>query len=271
MNTQMDNLQSETMTTRRIRRTPLSPLGKLTVAALVIIALIFGSIALTTGQPFTLVMFVVHLVIAAIVATGFRWLPALAALLCALLLSMGVRFIGDQLAHPVSAFTFGRNALTDALWIVGLLAGIGATIQNYRRPFAERTMPRGTFTALLALATLILGGTLTTAIQPRAAATGISPEAIAALPPFRMKEYSFEHKEIAAKVGETVVLQLVNSDSTTHYLDLDELNVHAQVAAGKTNVALFKPTAAGTYTYYCHPHGNKADGTGMVGRLIVTP
>jgi plastocyanin len=81
----------------------------------------------------------------------------------------------------------------------------------------------------------------------------------------------FDRTEITAKVGEIVVLRLDNTDTKTHYLDIDELNVHAFIPAGKSNVALFKPTQPGTYTFYCHPHANKAARTGMVGTLIVEP
>ena len=57
----------------------------------------------------------------------------------------------------------------------------------------------------------------------------------------------------------------------THYLDIDEINVHTPMPSGKSGVAIFKPTRAGTFTFYCHPHADKAAGTGMVGRLIVEP
>ena len=39
----------------------------------------------------------------------------------------------------------------------------------------------------------------------------------------------------------------------------------------KSNVALFKPTQSGTYTFYCHPHADKAARAGMVGTLVVEP
>jgi heme/copper-type cytochrome/quinol oxidase subunit 2 len=55
----------------------------------------------------------------------------------------------------------------------------------------------------------------------------------------------FDQQNITAKVGETVVLRLDNADTTTHYLDIDEFNVHALIPPGKSNVALFKPTQPG--------------------------
>jgi plastocyanin len=68
-----------------------------------------------------------------------------------------------------------------------------------------------------------------------------------------------------------VVLRLDNADTTTHYLDIDEFNVHALIPSGKSNVALFKPTQPGTYTFYCHPHADKDARAGMVGTLVVEP
>jgi hypothetical protein len=38
-----------------------------------------------------------------------------------------------------------------------------------------------------------------------------------------------------------------------------------------TGVAIFKPTQAGTYTFYCQPHYDKATGQGMHGTLVVDP
>ena len=69
----------------------------------------------------------------------------------------------------------------------------------------------------------------------------------------------------------TATWGLDNADPSTHYLDIDEFNVHALIPAGKSNVALFKPTQPGTYTFYCHPHADKAARAGMVGTLVVEP
>jgi plastocyanin len=99
----------------------------------------------------------------------------------------------------------------------------------------------------------------------------VSPEALAALPALTARDYQFDQPELEAKVGETVALRLDNADTSTHYLDIDEFNVHAIMPPGKSNVALFKPTQPGTYTFYCQPHADKASRSGMVGTLIVEP
>jgi plastocyanin len=251
-------------------------LRAITVAALVINAMSFVP-DLVSGGPYDLSLghMIPTLVVAGIVASRLRWAPALGALLGGLLLLDAYVFLTDMLVQPTSAADFAFAAIFFATAIVGLVAGAGATIQNYRtprsRPFLDPPAPRSAYPALLALVALLLGGILTTAIQPRGTLPGVSPEALAQLPALTAKDGLFEQPEIKAKVGETVALRLDNADTSTHHLDIDELNVHALMPPGKSNLALFTPTQPGTYTFYCRPHADKAARTGMVGTLIVEP
>jgi plastocyanin len=177
------------------------------------------------------------------------------------------------LTQPDSAGTFAFAALFFAISLVMLVAYVGALVQNYRaprsRPFVSPPAPAWGYPALLALAAVVSRAILSTAIQPRGTLPGVSPETLAALPGLTAKDYSFATPILTVKAGETVALRLDNADSSTHYLDIDELNVHAIMPAGKSNVALFAPTEPGRYTFYCHPHADKATGEGMVGTLIV--
>jgi plastocyanin len=251
-------------------------LRSITVAALVANALLFLFDILASGpDEINLTHVIISLVVAGVAAVRLRWLPVLGALLCALQMVEGAIFLGSMLTEPDSTATFAFAALFFAITIVGLVAGAGATVQNYRaprsRPFVDQPAPAWTYPALLALAALVLGGILSTAIQPRGVSASFSPEALAALPALTAKGDMFDQTTITAKVGETVLLRLDNADTTTHYLDIDELNVHALIPSGKSSVALFKPTQPGTYTFYCHPHANKDARTGMVGTLVVAP
>ena len=251
-------------------------LRTIAVAALVINALLFLFDVFSSGpDEINLTHVIISLVVAGIVALRFRWPPALGALLCAAQLVEGAMFLGSMLTEPDTAATFAFAAVFFAITVVGLVAGVGATVQNYRtprsRPFVDQPAPPWTYPAVLALAALVLGGILTTAIQPRGISPSFSSEALAALPALTAKDDMFDQQNITAKVGETVVLRLDNADATTHYLDIDEFNVHAIIPAGKSNVALFKPTQPGTYTFYCHPHADKAARAGMVGTLVVAP
>ena len=251
-------------------------LRQITVAALVINALFFVPDLFSDGpNGLNLGHMIPALVIAGIVATRLRWAPALGALFSGLMLVDGGIFLTDLLIQPDTAATFALGASFFASALVGLIVGIAATVQNYRaprsRPFVDPAAPAWSYPALLALVTLIVGGILTTVIQPHGLSTSFSPEVLAALPALTAKDDMFDQSTITAKVGETMALRLDNADTSTHYLDIDELNVHTIIPAGKSNVALFKPTQPGTYTFYCHPHADKAAGSGMVGRLVVEP
>jgi plastocyanin len=251
-------------------------LRTIVVAALLINGLTFLFDLLTLGpNGINVSHAILGLVFAGISALRFRWAPAIGALLCALYLVEAYVFVTGELTEPNNAGSFASAAIFVATAVVGLVAGIGAVVQNYRaprsRPFVNPPAPTWTYPSLLAVTALVLGSILTTAIQPRGLLPGFSPEALAALPALKAKDYLFDQSQISAKVGETVVLRLENADTSTHYLDIDELGVHATIPAGKSNIALFKPTQPGTYTFYCHPHADKAAGTGMVGTLVVAP
>ncbi len=122
---------------------------------------------------------------------------------------------------------------------------------------------------MTALLVVIGSALLVAAIPTTGTAAGIDPATLNGLPIVSTKNFEFEQKEIRAKVDETVALKLTNSDAEGHFLDIDELNVHPPLPAGKESLALFKPTQPGTYTFYCMPHYDKASGEGMKGTLIV--
>jgi plastocyanin len=246
------------------------------VAALVINALTFLFDMFTVGpDEINVTHLIIELVVAGIVALRFRWAPAIGALLGAALLIEGYVFISRELTEPSNAANFAFAAVFFATSAVALVAGIAATVRNYRaprsRPFVDPSAPRWTYAALLALTALTLGGILTTAIQPHGALSGVSPEALAALPALKARDFQFEQPKITAKVGESVALRLENADTSTHYFEIDELNVHALMPPGESSLTLFTPTQPGTYTFYCHPHADKAARAGMIGTLVVEP
>jgi len=254
-------------------------LRAITVAALVINAISFVPYLVSSNPSIPYDLSLIHLIptliIAGIVASRLRWAPALGALLSGLLLLEAYMFLTGMLVQPASAADFAFAAIFFATAIVGLVAGVGATMQNYRaprsRPFRDPPAPSWVYPALLAFVALLLGGMLTTAIQPRGSLPGVSPEALAQLPTLTAKDGLFEQPEIKAKAGQTVALRLENTDTLTHHFDIDEFNVHVLISPGKSNLALFTPTQPGTYTFYCQPHADKAARTGMVGTLIVEP
>jgi plastocyanin len=257
--------------TPRGRQAPAA-LGKLTAAALGGVALVLAALQIFVfgfAPPIAGVA-VAALVVAGLVAAGWRWTPALGGLLCLALLGLLGPMMLPMLAEPsIQGVMFGVSAVTLSLLAVGALAGIGATVQNYRAQ-GERRAPRWLAGALTLLAGVLAGAMLAAAAPQPGIHAGISPQALAALPALDSQNWEFSQKELRVKAGQQVALRLTNADPEAHYLDIDELDVHAPIAPGKTSVAVFTaPDAPGTYLFYCHPHADKATGEGMVGTLVV--
>ena len=259
--------------TRTRTRTPLAALGKLTAAALVGmgIMLVVLQAAIIGGLDPPLAVFAAVAVIAAgIVAIGWRWAPILGTIICGLVTGMNFEPLMFGLTHPNDFRVFTFDVVTLAVAVAGILAGIGATVQNYRRAAAERRAPRWLPAALIGVTGLVAGAILVASIPQQASAASITPEVMATLPALGTKDFAFTQSELHAKAGEIVGYRLENSDGEAHYFEIDELNVHAPIPAGKTGVAMFKALKPGTYTFYCGPHVDKARTEGMVGKLIVT-
>jgi uncharacterized cupredoxin-like copper-binding protein len=253
------------------RRKPLSALSKwlvFTLAAIVLM-LIWLQVAVVRGfsPPLVLILGLPTLVVAVpIVATRWRWVPLLGALYWILLFVMNWKVTPYDITHPEAYNTFAFTVIAQALTMVGIVAGVGATVQNYRGPAGPDAE-----TLIWALAGLCLGALLVGAI-PRTSATssnaGVSPQALAALPALGMKHLKFDQQELRVKAGEVVALRLENRDDREHSFDIDELNVHVPIGIGQAGLALFTPDKPGTYTFYCSVPGHRAT---MVGTLIVEP
>jgi len=135
------------------------------------------------------------------------------------------------------------------------------------RQVAEGRTPHWLTSFLIGMAMFALGAILVAAIPPPDATTGVSAEALAQFPALVSGRDRFDQAELRAKVGETVALRLENGDTGAHSFDIDELNVHVAMPAGKPALALFKRTAPGSYTFYCSVPGHRE--AGMQGTLIV--
>ncbi|MEO7908488.1 MAG: cupredoxin domain-containing protein [Roseiflexaceae bacterium] len=254
------------VTSTRARR-PLAALGKLTVVALIGLGLCLAYLQVAIiGMiiPPLAVFVALSLVIAGVVAIGWRWAPALGALWCGFIVAGNAQDLSYNLAHPASTHEFGFALILLAVALVGIVAGIAAMVQNYRS--AERRAPRLMPFALTALVALCLGAILVAAIPQAGASAGVSDAALAGLPALTAANSAFTQPEIHAKVGEMVALRLENNDSEAHSFDIDELNVHAAMPGGQRALALFKPTQAGTYSFYC---GIPAHREFMTGKLII--
>jgi plastocyanin len=249
---------------------PLAALGKLTIAMLIGVAIGYIYIdAVLLGQFYfvELAIAALALICAGIIAVGWRWAPLLGALLCLwqLITSIGI-FVYD-LTHPEDFHFFAFNVILLPVLIIGILSGIGATVQNYRG--AERRTPRWLGPGLVALATFCLGTIVTATIPREGSNIGINEETLSALPQLSSPGLHFDQPELRAKVGEVVALRLENPDDEAHSLDIDEFNVHVPMPMDQSTVAMFKPTRAGTFTFHCAVPGHAE--AGMIGKLIVGP
>jgi uncharacterized cupredoxin-like copper-binding protein len=260
------------MPSRTRARKPLAALGKLAASALVGLSIVFGYAQTVFGgfDPMLTGVAVAMLIVAGVIATGWRWAPALGAVLAlaigGMLLVPAAGEIAFSLSHPTDGL-FILMVLLLPLLALAIGAGISATVQNYRS--AERRTPRGLPTALTALAGLVAGAVLVGLIAKPTDAVGVTPEVLAGLPGVTLE--AFDKGEVRVRAGEMVALRLENADGASHSFDVDELNVHALMPGGQSSLALFKPAAPGTYTFYCGipGHYDKASGEGMHGTLIV--
>ena len=247
----------------------LSALTRTTIGALVGTAAVMGYAIATIVRSLdamTAVLVAVPLIVAGIIAIGWRWAPVLGVLVSGLLGALLV-LISGELAGNIGGPIFNAFALLAPLAAVGLASGIAATVQNYRRPLGQRRMPRALPYALVALAAFAAGLIAVAAVPRPGVRMGISPQAMASLPAVTVEK--FEGGEMRVKAGEVVMVRLENPDMVAHSFDVDALNVHAPMTANADSLAVFSAPEPGRYTFYCMPHYDKASGQGMHGTLIV--
>ena len=83
-------------------------------------------------------------------------------------------------------------------------------------------------------------------------------------------EFKFNPDTIIVHVGQRVRVTLDNTKGTLkHDFHQPDLNLHAEVEAGKKTVFEFTATKVGTFDLTCDVPGHKD--AGMVGKLIVQP
>jgi plastocyanin len=258
----------------------LKPLGALRLSTIIglvgtISALIYIQVTSIGFDPLVSGFVLLALIIAAAVTVGWRWASLLGALWSILLLAAFGPYMIYDLTHPAVFDHFVLAVPVVAFLLATVVAGIGATVQHERSrrradPTTEpRQAPRYLLAFLGALTGLCLGALLVASLAAGTSAGGVSAEALAKLPALATANERFDTTELQARVGETVALRLENKDASAHSFDIDELNVHALMPAGKPALALFTPTTPGTYTFYCSIPGHRE--AGMVGTLVVEP
>jgi plastocyanin len=260
--------------TQTVRR-PLT-FRTLAVGALVGIALVymFVQAVLLRQVEMPLPIFMgISLLLASLVAGwpvgGWRWTPLLSVAWSLVLLISSAQRVLTHLAQPESTLQFGAQLLLLGILVTGVVAGIGASVQNYRRPAAEQQLPRWVRRSYLVMAGLLVGAVAVAAIPQTGSGVQVDRAVLAQLPAVPLS--AFNNGEIRVRAGQLTALRLENPDAAGHSFDVDALDLHVAMPAGSESLALFRANTPGTYTFYCAPHYNKATGQGMRGTLIVEP
>jgi uncharacterized cupredoxin-like copper-binding protein len=267
-------------TPRPVGQKRLTPLSQWTVGTLLaVVVLLIDLQVFIVGQsfqPLALVFMLPPVVVAVLLlTTRWRWAPLLAVLYWPLLLALNARHIPYDLAHPEFFHPFAFTVLVLVLAAVGMVSGVGATIENYRAPTdtgidsGRRRLPTWFQPVLWSLAGLCVGALLVGALPRVTAGATVSAQTLALLPTLSAAHIQFAPTELRVKAGEIVALRLENRDTTPHSFNIDEFGVHISMPPGESSLALFKASTPGTYTFYCDVPGHRA--AGMVGTLIVEP
>ncbi len=245
-------------------RQPLTALGKLTLAGLVGSILSFGFLLLLIGQVVSqiAVIMVVLLVVSILVATGWRWTPLVGALMAGFMTVGGQSFTMYHLSHPGDFGFFAETVVNVACALLALVAGIGATIQNYRR---DQRTPRWLASGLSALAGLVVGALLIGGLVATAAPGSVSATGAGGEPTVHMGPGNFVTSSVNVPKGSKLLL--VDDGTFLHILangtwrgstaqpeqqpGAPVVN-NVQVNANSVDIGPFN--TAGTYSIYCTIH-----------------
>ncbi len=246
-----------------------TPLAAIAAAGLSVVALgyLYLFIVLIGDISPDMVIVPIAWSLALLPLTGKRWasIPAVLVALAGFAFELPYIFTWHINEYDV-AQPFVLNILVlPAAFLTTIAAGIGATIQNYRRAPGERTMPRWVPVALVVVVSAVVGGTLVAFTPKHGAVARVSNEAVESLPvAIAMGNDAFIQQEMRVTAGEVVQWRVVNADSYDHTFDIDELGIHATIGGGESGFIMFKPEKAGTYVYDCAIPGHN-----MSGKLIV--
>lgn len=246
----------------------------LVIGAFVVNALLWGFNLMPSAPPqHSLPHMLVSLVIAALLVLRYRWTLVVAALACVAQIVEGLIFLDLIIAAIVGVGTLVCGTLFFALAAFGLIVCIALLVQGTRseRTDAARTREAShwSYPIILLVVVLITAVLLQGVVMARSASARSADETLAGLPVITSRNYRFEPTAMHVKANDTVTFRLVNADAVPHFLDIDELGVHVTMRAGASTMATIRHLQPGTYTFYCHPHGDKVARTGMVGTLIV--
>ena len=262
----------KTVTGRRTWRHSLSTLERVTAIALLINSLsyfVYVLIVYITASVLVIPLVIiasVMLLATIISALGLRWTPAVGAVIALAITSASYAqpYFPYDIEHPGVPGSFIPVVILTACAIVAGVAGVWATIQNYRS--TERYAPRGLGTGLTGIAGIVLGTMLVSLIvaanpQSTSATTDQNGE-----PTVHMSVVSFVQNVVLVPKGSK--LMIVDDDQYQPILQngmwtasgsaksmtepgAPTLN-NVTVNSGSLEIGPF--TTAGVYHIYCTIH-----------------
>ena len=254
-------------------RNTRGPLSKLTLIA-------FLGYILTYFVAFSVVLFVegifflpmllfpaFMLLAAGVVATRIRWAPLLGAVVTLITLI----FVFSQpeeiyvLQHPAHPL-FNVFVFMIAFGLVVIVAGVGATVQNYRDASNERRLPRWSPMALSGLGGIVVGIALVSLIVSSVPQAGAGSSSSRGEPTIHMTANLFAQNVVLVPKGSKLLI--VNDGSVEHILQNGSWDTsgtahpgvesgaptlrNVDITNGSKEVGPF--TTAGVYHIYCTVH-----------------
>lgn len=249
----------------------LAPLGKLTVAALLGAALAFATLLLTilVAGSFVmplLIVAIVLLVVAGIVATGYRWTPLLGALMGLGTIIGGVftqQYFVYHLTHPAEVVPFLLSLLICVFAVVAICTGIGATVQNYSG-VSTRQAPRWLPIPLASLGGFVLGALLV-ALLVAATPSPSGTTSVNGTSAVHMGVSNFTQSTVTIAKGSKLLLiddgqfpHIISNGmwigNTPHPLTEPGSPIVRNVNVNGNSVTIGPFNTAGTYHIYCTIH-----------------
>jgi plastocyanin len=249
----------------------LSALGKTAAIATLgnsLIYLVDLVLVLVFGKVFILPLLILGLV--ALVAAGIaflrlRFAPAIAALIVlgSAIGTFAVPINQYHITHPSEAATFITDLLILAFAAVAVVAGIAATIQNYRG--LERPTPGNLRLLLTSFTTFVIGMTVVSLIATANPSSTTSSTTTNGEPTVHMSPIAFVQNVVLVPKGSKLLL--VDDGSYDHVLQngfWQNTTQHHQAEPGAPTVQNLNInggsleigpfTTAGTYHIYCSIH-----------------
>jgi glucan phosphoethanolaminetransferase (alkaline phosphatase superfamily) len=226
-----------------------------------VLVLVFGKVFISA----LLILGLVTLVAAGVSFLRFRFAPAISALvvLASATGTFAVPINQYHITHPSEAATFIIDLIILAFAVAAVVAGIAATLQNYRS--LERPTPPNLRLLLTSFTTFVIGMVVVSLIAAANPSTSTASTTTSGEPAVHMSPTSFVQNVVLVPKGSKLLL--VDDGSYDHVLQngfWQNTTQHNQAEAGAPtvrnvninggSVEIGPFTTAGIYHIYCSIH-----------------